>query len=249
MKVTLINHTQHAKELLIFTKQTRKIADPGALDKIRQMTEEEKDAELAYVFKTIGSSWEFVDYTFLIQDVTRAFTHQLVRHRVGTAFAQQAQRLVDMSDFDYVATGDADCAAYHATMINIKKGYSMMVGAGIPIQDARGVLPTNITTNILFKANLRTLNSIMNTRMCVRSQGEMQEVATAMRTAVLEVHPFVEPLMLPFCLEWGRCKFPRMLEECPVALSSPGLFEVPRHLMEKAKAVWQRLAGRFNPQP
>ena len=46
---------------------------------------------------------------FMIEGVTRAFTHQLVRHRVGTSFAQQTQRAVDMSEgFDYLATGGCD---------------------------------------------------------------------------------------------------------------------------------------------
>ena len=44
------------------------------------MSDEQKEEELKYVFGTIGSSWEFVDYIFLITDVSRAFTHQAVRH-------------------------------------------------------------------------------------------------------------------------------------------------------------------------
>jgi thymidylate synthase ThyX len=51
---------------------------------------------LDYISKTIRSSWEFVDYTFQITGVTRAFTHQFVRTRTGS-YAQQSQRSVDMS--------------------------------------------------------------------------------------------------------------------------------------------------------
>jgi thymidylate synthase ThyX len=72
--------------------------------KIGSMGEEEKQKELKYVFGTIGSSWEFVDYIFLITGVSRAFTHELVRTRQAS-YAQQSMRAVNMEDFSFIATG------------------------------------------------------------------------------------------------------------------------------------------------
>jgi thymidylate synthase ThyX len=83
VNVTLINYTPDALETLIFTKNTRLRMSATGLDEIREWPEEKKAKELEYMKNTIQSSWEFVDYVFLISDVTRAFTHQLVRHRVG----------------------------------------------------------------------------------------------------------------------------------------------------------------------
>ena len=54
---------------------------------------EKKQAELDYMSKTIPSSWEFVDYTFMIEDVTRALTHQLVRTRTAS-YAQQTMQIL-----------------------------------------------------------------------------------------------------------------------------------------------------------
>ena len=98
MKVTLVNYTSDAKDLLLFTKNTRLMNVPNAYDMIKDWEEEKKQEELDYMLKTIKSSWEFIDYVFEIRDVTRAFTHQFVRNRLGS-YAQQSQRTVDMEAF------------------------------------------------------------------------------------------------------------------------------------------------------
>ena len=192
MQVTLINYTQHALETLIFTKSTRLRMTGRALEEIIAWPMEKKMEEWAYMQNTIKSSWEFADYVFMIEGVTRGFTHQLVRHRVGTSFAQQAQRVVNMADFEYISTGNVrDCgeesmllAIYDSTMGQINEGFQALLRAGANPQDARGVLPTNICTNICLKANLRTLYGMSSERLCYKAQGEYQDVMRAIRDAV-----------------------------------------------------------------
>jgi flavin-dependent thymidylate synthase len=220
MKVTLINYTQDALETLIFTKSTRLRPSARLFDEIKQWPLEKKMAEWKYMQNTIKSSWEFVDYMFLIEGVTRAFTHQLVRHRVGTSFAQQAQRVVDMSDFEYVSTGNIEGdvprqMAYDLTMGKINNGYQELIQLGANPQDARGVLPTNICTNINFKANLRTLNGMCGERLCVKAQGEFQNVMREIRRVVTEVHPWAEPALRVACAQHGVCAFPSY-SGCPI---------------------------------
>ena len=67
MKVTLINHTQDAAELLLFTKSTRLTMSPGLMEEIRAWPQEKKLAELEYMANTIPSSWEMIDYIFLVE--------------------------------------------------------------------------------------------------------------------------------------------------------------------------------------
>ncbi len=93
MKVTLISHTQDAENLLIFTKATRLTLSPGLLDEIRSRPQEDKMRELEYMANTIPSSWEFVDYVFLVEGVSRAYTHQQVRTRAAS-YAQQTMRVL-----------------------------------------------------------------------------------------------------------------------------------------------------------
>lgn len=194
MKVTLISHTQNAEDLLLFTKSTRLTLSPGLMEDIQSWSDEHKAAELEYMANTVPSSWEFVDYTFLIEGVSRAFTHQFVRSR-NASYAQQTMRVLEMGDFDYVYTDKiaADKAAKDVVdecLSQIKFAYNKLLKMGVAAEDARGVLPTNISTNIVAKFNLRSLVDLVKSRTGGRTQGEYQKVASAMANAVLAVHPW-----------------------------------------------------------
>jgi thymidylate synthase ThyX len=87
--------------------------------------------------------------------------------------------------------------------------YAGMVDAGVPVQDARGILPTNITTDIIAKFNLRTLHEMAKVRLCTRTAGEYQLVFRAMREEVLFVHPYFSEFIDVHCAATGTCAFPR----------------------------------------
>ena len=243
MKVKLINFTSYAEDVLIFSKKTRLKMGVDSFSDVQMMTHEQKMEELKYVFGTIGSSWEFVDYIFLVEGVTRAFTHQLVRHRVGFSFAQQSQRTVNMDNFEYLASGDVDeSAVYHGVMSEIKKGYGEMIKEGIHPQDARGVLPTNILTNILVKVNLRAFSALCNSRLCIRTQGEFQDVVKEMRKEVLRVHPWTRRILKVHCAHYGTCMFPKY-QECPI--KQKGLVAEP--FKEEVENEWESLLFEAKP--
>lgn len=207
MKVTLINHTQDAENLLLFTKATRLTMSPGLLDEIRAKSHDEKLRELEYMANTIPSSWEFVDYVFLVEGVSRAYTHQQVRTRAAS-YAQQTMRVLDMGEFDYVYTERNLADPLARAMIekvlkSIKVGYQALIEMGQPAEDARGILPTNIATNIVCKFNLRTFVDLAKSRTGGRTQSEYQRVVNAMVDEVLRVHPWAEK----FLFQAGRDYF------------------------------------------
>lgn len=207
MKVTLISHTQEAAELLLFTKSTRLTMSPGLMDDIRSWTPEKKAAELEYMANTIPSSWEFCDYVFMIEGVSRAFTHQFVRSRQGS-YAQQTMRVLDMGGYDYVFTernkeDPAAMALIRQLNQKIQACYRDLTALGQPAEDARGVLPTNISTNIVAKFNLRAFVDLAKSRTGGRTQSEYQQVMNAMVDAVLAVHPWAEKFMF----QAGRDRF------------------------------------------
>jgi flavin-dependent thymidylate synthase len=243
VKVSLKRCTPDAAKLLLCTKQTRLNMAGDDYAKIEAMTPEEADKELKYVFGTIGSSWEFVDYVFLITDVSRAFTHQFVRHRIAS-FAQQSQRTVDMTNaFAYVSTGKCDndpeiSIVYQAGMEQIRQNYKTLIEKGAKVEDARGILPTNITTNIWAKFNLRALSDLMGDRLCVRAQGEFQQVAKAMREEVLKVHPWAGEVLQVACVRTGYCKF-HNFKDCPMKTGG-FVKEVDRAALEKA---WETISA------
>jgi len=205
MIVKLVNFTEDAKNLLLFTKNTRLMHSGSSYRDITLWSEEKKQAELDYMLTTIKSSWEFIDYTFDIRGVSRAFTHQFVRTRTGS-YAQQSMRTVNMKGFDYVTNKSFDDypkakKVYEETMKHIAEKYAELVDMGVHEEDARGILPTNICTNIVAKFNLRTLHEMAKSRLSPRAQGEFREVFQEMVAEVLKVHSWAEPFLIP--TEWA----------------------------------------------
>lgn len=210
-KVRIVNHTENALELLIYTKSGR-LATGTTLGEIKTWDDEKKMEHLGYMMDTIKSSFEFVDYVFEIKNVSRAFTHQLVRTRTAS-FQQQAMRVVDARDFAYLQSSEDD--EYKNAIENSLTAYGKMIDSGTPVQDARGILPIAIHTEIFIKANLRTLSNMAELRLCKRAEGEYQSVFKKMIAAVIDIHPWAEPLLKVYCIRTGICYFPRY-KKCPV---------------------------------
>lgn len=208
MQVELIDYTGrgsndpwYAARLLVYTKNTRLEQGAETRAKVAAMKPDELLQELVYIATTIRSSWEFIDYTFEIKGVTRAFTHQLVRTRTAS-YAQQAQRVVDMRNFDAttpdsIADNERARDAWDAAIDAIQHSYAVSKECGIPSQDARGILPTNVHTNIIAKMNLRTLADLVGKRENLRAQGEYAEVARKMAKLAMEVTPWALTFLYP----------------------------------------------------
>jgi len=204
MNVTMIDYTgagskdpaRHAALVLIFTKSTRLQMSPALMNSINLWPDDKVQAELEYMSKTIPSSWEFCDYTFLITGVTRAFTHQLVRSR-NASYAQQTMRILNVDGWDYgtgptISASIARTETYARGMDAIAETYRELIADGAAVEDARGILPTNILTNIVMKANLRNLCDLLRKRASVRTQGEYRDVMDLVRAEIVRVHPFAE---------------------------------------------------------
>lgn len=209
MQVTLLSYTQDALNLLLRTKNTRLKHDSDPA----HWSDSQRAEHLAYMRDTIKSSWEFVDYTFQIEGVSRAFTHQLVRTRAGS-YAQESQRTVDARDNGFLPFSSPLATAEQQNIYNQScnyafGAYTLLMRGGAAAQDARGVLPTATLTSIIAKFNLRTLSEMAKVRLCVRTQGEYQDVFRAMRLAVLNVHPWAREFINVQCAATGTCAFPR----------------------------------------
>lgn len=218
MNVKLLSYTPNALNLLLKTKGTRLGQEST------ELSTEEKMEHLAYMRDTIKSSWEFVDYVFEITNVPRSFTHQLVRTRTG-AYAQQSQRTVGIEDFSVTKPYSIQMNRDQEELWNLavsvsRECYDRLILRGVAIQDARGIVPTNVETNIISKFSLRTLHDMALLRLCTRTQGnsegDYQNVFRAMRQEVINVHPWAEDFLQPQCVQTGTCAFPRYgKKECP----------------------------------
>jgi len=198
MKVTLINFTADAMNLLIFAKNTRLNMTPELMDEITDRPYAKKLEEIKAISRTIKSSWEFLDVTFLVEGVTRATAQQITRTRYGT-YAMQSQRVTDLRDVHVTNTiKDKESARlFDMTADNAKSAYDYLVTAGVPLEDARGILPINTQCNLLCKYNLRTLTDLAKSRRdSLRVQGEYVQVVTEMIDRVLCVWPWTAPFFL-----------------------------------------------------
>ena len=184
----------HAANMLMFTKSTRLDLSPDLLERIQKMSEFEKQEELDYMSKTIPSSWEFVDVTFLVSGVSRAAAQQMTRTR-NASFAMQSQRVTNVKDFGVVNPFERDGDAgffftFEAATQDAYEVYSNLVSRGCPLQDARGVLPMAAKSNLVAKYNLRSFVELMRTRSSLRVQGEYSDIADEMKSAVLRAWPW-----------------------------------------------------------
>jgi len=131
---------------------------------------------------------EMMYIVWLITDVSRAFTHQLVRTRVGASYAQESMRFLGMKNTYSILTAtnianSKDCSSVYTDVgVLTIDTYELLLKKGIPSQDARGILPTNILTAVFFGCALSTLANIYKQRMCCQAQaGEWQDVLTKMK--------------------------------------------------------------------
>lgn len=152
--------------------------------------------------------------TFAVSGVSRALTHQLVRHRIAS-YSQQSQRYVDMGKFEYVTPdsisrrreGNVDpyfyLQEYEHLMDEISKLYQGMIIGGIPEEDARYILPNACTTNIVVSMNARQLRHFFALRCCERAQKEIRELANKMLEECIKVAPNIFSDAGPSCVQNG----------------------------------------------
>ena len=146
---------------------------------------------------------EHCTFTFAIEGISRACSHQLVRHRMAS-YSQQSQRYVKMDGFEYVVPESikrADACvfrsemttldAYSDVMLLLSELYKSLLDAGIPEEDARYILPNACKTNIVTTMNARELRHFFNLRCCNRAQWEIRELADRMLELCKETCPIL----------------------------------------------------------
>lgn len=132
---------------------------------------------------------EHMNFTFKIEGVSRALTHQLVRHRIAS-YSQRSQRYCSEDGAKMVTPPsiEKNFAAeqiYNEALDYIQKVYKELQKY-VPNEDARFILPNACETTIYMTMNLRTLMHFMNERLCARSQWEIQKMARLMKEAIKE---------------------------------------------------------------
>jgi thymidylate synthase (FAD) len=142
------------------------------------------------------STLEHASYTFAIEGVSRALTHQLVRHRIAS-FNQQSQRYVRFTQgIGMVKPGsvkqDAEAeAVFDEAIASALDAYHKLLELGVPAEDARYLLPNAAETKIVVTMNIRELLHFFGLRCCNRAQWEIRELADRMLRLVRPTAPAI----------------------------------------------------------
>ena len=172
----------------------------------------------------IGGPLEAVDFIFQVEGVPRALTHQMVRTRVGAMYSQESMRFVakEGKQFKYdigptINEDDQRLMIYMRAMKDLQETYEKLIKSGASTQDARGILPINILTNIGVKYNLKTLMGVAEVRLCTQSQEHWQNIIGGMKEEIYtKVHPVIAGLLKPYCERHGKCGFKSIFDRpCP----------------------------------
>lgn len=147
------------------------------------------------------STLEHINFTFLIEDVSRALLAQLTRHRVGWSYSVKSQRYVKLSSdsrsggFDYVTPdnlSESQTEIFKEIMKQAQQSYDFLVELGVPQEDARAVLPNATTTDLVVTCNLRALADFCNKRDANKgAQSEIAKLAWLMKNKVSNAEPML----------------------------------------------------------
>ena len=144
------------------------------------------------------SPFEHANFTFSVGGVSRALSHQLVRHRIAS-YSQESQRYVEylkLSELPFVrpptvAAHPEAQEIFDAAMKETLNAYQKMLNMGIPAEDARYIFPNGIETKLVFTMNARSLFNFFEQRCCVKAQWEIRALAFKMLTACRNAAPLI----------------------------------------------------------
>jgi thymidylate synthase (FAD) len=127
---------------------------------------------------------EHASVTFEISGISRACSHQLVRHRIAS-YSQESQRYVDMDAPEFVVPPAVDAnaearAVWDEFMAQVTDAYQRLRALGVRKEDARFVLPNATATRIIVTMNFRSLRHLFTVRCDPAAQWEIRELALEM---------------------------------------------------------------------
>lgn len=212
LEVSLISIPDNLLDVIYTACRTCYSAD-GAVDIYENITpDNEKKLSLIRRVITSGhySTIEHIQLTFALNNISRAATHQLVRHR-HASFSQKSQRYVrEKGDFDYIIPPAIEgkkelCEKFIAHMNKTAELYQEFIQNGIKGEDARSILPNAAASSLVISLNLRELIHIANLRLCTRAQLEIRMAVKKMCALVEEREPWLAEHLVPKCERLGYC--------------------------------------------
>jgi thymidylate synthase (FAD) len=235
IQVKLLDHTQDPiRSLYVAYRTAYSALTPMQIDRRIEDGRITREQMLEFIERRLqtghASPLEQVWFEFGISGVSRAFSHQFVRHRIGISFEQQSQRYVKFKDarFPYTVPDSVQRAGMkdkmEAAFAELGRLYQELLDAGVPAEDARFLLPNAASTNFKVVVNFQELLHICDQRLCTRAQWEFRKVAAIMRAEVNRRFPELGMQLQPKCGERrsGYCDEDyEAWQQCPIGRKRP----------------------------
>jgi len=209
MKVSLLQHTPEPERTVALA--ARLCYSSASIGALHEKLSQADITEFLEKIMSLGhqSVLEHVSFTFGIEGISRACSHQLVRHRLAS-YSQQSQRYVTFQgdDFPLVLPESISASPQRLEIFNravkaAAKAYRELVDDGVPAEDARFVLPNAAETKIIVTMNARELLHFFELRCCERAQWEIRAMAIEMLRLVKPVAPVIFSSAGPGCVSSG----------------------------------------------
>lgn len=208
MHINLLQYTDDPERVVALA--ARLCYSKSSMGDLKQNLTSEYTKQLVKKIISLGhfSVLEHVTFTFGVEGISRATSHQLVRHRIAS-YSQQSQRYVDYENLDIVIPPSVERSGevlerFREETRNIERLYRWMIERGVPVEDARYILPNASTTRIMITMNARELNHFFTLRCCRRAQWEIRDLAKGMLKIARGVAPTIFEKSGPGCLR-GPC--------------------------------------------
>lgn len=208
MNVKLIAHTPDPEKIVYAAAKTCYSKKTGTKLLEKPFDEKAKKLVTNIVSRGHHSVIEHATFTFSIEGISRACSHQLVRHRIAS-FSQQSQRYVNLNKLPHVVPPtiekNEDARKLFDDVIGeIRSAYQKLMELGIPKEDSRFVLPNATNTNLIVTMNARSLWHFFKLRCCLRAQWEIRKLAWLMLKEVKQIAPTIFKDAGPWCIG-GTC--------------------------------------------
>ncbi len=208
MHIELLTHTPEPE--LVVAAAARLCYSDASIGALLEKSRCDREAFLEKI-TSLGhhSVLEHVSFSFGVEGISRACSHQLVRHRLAS-YSQQSQRYVSQRQRFAAVTPDSIAQRpelnqrYQQKLDEIHSFYVELLEAGIPAEDARFILPNAATTKLVVTMNGRELLHFFSLRCCRRAQWEIQQLAKQMLALVRPLAPILFAKAGPGCVR-GAC--------------------------------------------
>jgi len=208
-KVVLLAYTEQPEEVV--ARAGRLCYFPSNISDLKKTVNKTKAKEMIMKLSESGhlSAFEHASFTFGIEGISRACSHQLVRHRIAS-YSQQSQRYVTFGEnFNYIVPDSIKAnknilKKFQEAVLYAKRVYDELIELGIHKEDARYILPNASETKIIVTMNARELLHFFTLRLCLRAQWEIRNMAKLMLKEVKKVAPNIFCNAGPECLR-TRC--------------------------------------------